>query len=373
MEKEKKKEEEMRYCEKHDLYSKHKCKKCTIEKREATMLERHGVRSALQSNTIKDKKKKTCLDTYGVEHTFALDSVKEKIKTTAREKYGVDYILQAQTVRDKGAETMKELYGSEHAIQNPEIKKKRVKTYIERYGVENALQNPEVLQRRKETNMERYGTDEVLKIKEVQEQIRNTMIETYGAPNPLQCPEIKARKDKTCEELYGDKDIMHNSEMFEKVAKSSFKRKEYTLPSGKITMYQGYENVAYDELLKTIGEDEFTNDVKEMPKVMYTCDDKVRRYYPDIYIPSQNKIIEVKSVYTFNTCLEQNKCKMKQCINDSINFEFWICDPIKIIKIIKQDVDINTLDRFVLDDRNIIVDPIDESEDAMNVEEEVEE
>jgi hypothetical protein len=349
------KEEQLNYCEKHNLHSKHKCKKCTIEKREATMLKRYGVVSALQSASIKEKKNKSCLNKYGVEHTFAHESVKEKIKKTALEKYGVEYILQAKSVRDKGAETMKELYGSEHAIQNPEIKEKRVQTNISRFGVENALQSPEVLQRRKETNLERYGTDEVLKIKELQEQIKNTMIETYGAANPLQCPEIKAKKDKTCEELYGDKDIMHNPEIFEKVVKSAFKRKEYKLPSGKIIMYQGYENIAYNKLLETIGEDDFTNDIKKMPKVIYTLNDKSHRYYPDIYIQSQNKIIEVKSPYTFNKCLEQNKCKMKQCIEDGIKFEFWICDTKQVVKIITQETDPDTIDRFVLEDKNIIL------------------
>jgi len=36
-----------------------------------------------------------------------------------------------------------------------------------------------------------------------------------------------------------------------------------------------------------------------MPEIWYEFEDKRRRYYPDIYIKSQNKIIEVKSDYTF--------------------------------------------------------------------------
>lgn len=321
-----------KYCEKHAMYSKHKCKKCTVEKREQTMIERYGVKNALQSNSLKEKKNKTCLDTYGNEVVSKTLYSKEKTKSTNLKKYGTEFSLQVQSIRDKGTETMKQLYGSEHAINNPEIKKKRVKTNLKKFGVENALQNPDIIKKRKETNIERYGTDEVLKNKELQEQIRNTMINTYGVANPLQCSEIKAKKDKTCEERYGDKDIMHNSEIFEKVVKNSFKRKEYTLPSGKIITYQGYENVAFNELLKTISESDFTNDVKEMPKVMYTHNDKKKRYYPDIYIPSENKIIEVKSPYTYNKFLEQNKCKMKQCIEDGLKFEFWICSPKEIIE-----------------------------------------
>ena len=96
--------------------------------------------------------------------------------------------------------------------------------------------------------MERYGTDEVLKIPELQERIKGIMIETHGFGNPLQCQALKDKKDKTCEEKYGDKDIMKNAEIFEKVIKNSFKKKEYTLPSGKKIIYQGYENVAFDVL-----------------------------------------------------------------------------------------------------------------------------
>jgi hypothetical protein len=48
----------MNYCEKHNIESKYKCVKCTVEKREATMLERYNVRSALHSKEIKEKKDK---------------------------------------------------------------------------------------------------------------------------------------------------------------------------------------------------------------------------------------------------------------------------------------------------------------------------
>jgi hypothetical protein len=174
--------------------------------------------------------------------------------------------------------------------------------------------------------------EEVLKINEIQERIKSTMIETYGVSNPLQCEEIKDRKDKTCEAKYGDKDIMKNPEIFEKVVKNSFKKKEYIMPSGKVITYQGYENVALDELLKTFNEAEITNDVKLMPKIIYQFNDKKHRYYPDIYIPTQKRIIEIKSPYTYNKQLEQNECKKVQSIQDGYLFEFWICSKKEIIE-----------------------------------------
>lgn len=293
---------------------------------------RYKAKSALQSKEIKERRKKTCLERFGTAVPSKTEEVKKKTKDSNLIKYGVEHTLQVQTIRDKGTQTMIELYGKEHAIQNEDIKKKRVETYIERFGYENALQHPDVLAARRVTNLERHGVEEVLQSKSIQEQIRNTMIETYGAANPLQCKEIKDRKDNTCEERYGDKDVMHNPEIFEKVVKNSFKRKEYTMPSGNVIVYQGYENVALDELLKTILEDEIINDIKKMPRFMYEFNEKNHRYYPDIYIPSQKRIIEVKSDYTYERQLEQNHSKRDQVIKDGYTFEFWICDKKKVVE-----------------------------------------
>lgn len=190
-------------------------------------------------------------------------------------------------------------YGVEHASQSKELLEKRVETYRQNYGVDSPLQCEEVKQRRKKTNLERYQVEEVLKNKGIQERIKATMIEKYDAPNPLQNKEILARKDATCERIYGSAAIMHNSELFHKKTMSGFARKDFTLPSGKIISYQGYEDVAIRELLQEYAEEEIVNDVKMMPRFMYEFEGKTRRYYPDLYVPKENKIIEVKSTYTY--------------------------------------------------------------------------
>lgn len=60
---------------------------------------------------------------------------------------------------------------------------------------------------------------------------------------------------------------------------------------------KGYEHLALDELVKIYNEDDILTDRNDMPKIMYNFNDKTLRYYPDIYIKSENKIIEVKSTY----------------------------------------------------------------------------
>jgi len=52
----------MPFCDKHAIESIHKCVKCTVEKREATMIARYGVKSALQNSEIKKKKDDTSLE-----------------------------------------------------------------------------------------------------------------------------------------------------------------------------------------------------------------------------------------------------------------------------------------------------------------------
>lgn len=67
-----------------------------------------------------------------------------------------------------------------------------------------------------------------------------------------------------------------------------------------------------------------------MPKFNYIGEDeKQHRYYPDIYLKSENKVIEVKSEYTYNKELEKNQLK-KACVqNLNVKFEFWIFKKVK--------------------------------------------
>lgn len=105
---------------------------------------------------------------------------------------------------------------------------------------------------------------------------------------------------------------------------SGYKYKDYILPSGKIVRVQGYEPFALDILFQKFKEDEILigyEILKHKGKISY-FKDKERNYIPDIYIIPENKIIEVKSVYTLNTNLGVNILKMKACESVGLNFEF---------------------------------------------------
>jgi hypothetical protein len=49
-------------------------------------------------------------------------------------------------------------------------------------------------------------------------------------------------------------------------------------------------------------------------------------YFPDIFIPVENKIIEVKSTWTFNKKNQIVIAKCKACILSGFNIEVWIYD-----------------------------------------------
>ena len=57
---------------------------------------------------------------------------------------------------------------------------------------------------------------------------------------------------------------------------------------------------------------------------MNTLDKKYQELLQDIYIKSENKVIEVKSTYTFNKEKEKNLLKRKSVLNKNINFKFII-------------------------------------------------
>ena len=63
---------------------------------------------------------------------------------------------------------------------------------------------------------------------------------------------------------------------------------------------------------------------EEIGIINYIIEDSERIYIPDIYIKSENKIIEVKSQFTYNNEIEKNKTKKETCLNLGMSFEFWI-------------------------------------------------
>ena len=126
---------------------------------------------------------------------------------------------------------------------------------------------------------------------------------------------------------------MQNSEIFQKTQLSAYTTKDYIFPSGKVVQVQGYEHRAIDMLLSSYQEDEIeTSCGGNVPTIDYEFNGK-RKYYPDLYIPRKNKIIEVKSDYTYNSDKERVDIKLRAALKQGYNIECWIFDKDDLIQV----------------------------------------
>jgi hypothetical protein len=201
------------------------------------------------------------MEKYGVESTFQADSVKEKIKETILERYGVEFISQNTIIKEKGT-----------------------KTYLEHYGPDHLDERKELVERRKQT-----------------------MFQRYGVHHPLQSIEINNKMQQT-----------------------AFSFINYTTPLGLIRRVQGYEPFALYILFKTEHQDEsnvLTNRL-DVPRILYRHKDESEHYYfPDIFLKSENKLIEVKSMWTYNKDININILKWKAAQSAGYTMEFWVFTP----------------------------------------------
>jgi DNA repair protein RadC len=105
------------------------------------------------------------------------------------------------------------------------------------------------------------------------------------------------------------------------------------MPSGNIINIQGYEYIALDELLEVeqICENDIITGCKNVPIIWYIdYNEKKRRHFVDIFIPSQNRCIEVKSTWTAK--VNNHTIFLKQIAAKELGYkyEIWVYDSNKI-------------------------------------------
>ena len=211
----------------------------------------------------------------------------------------------------------------------PGVKSRKKQKLLDTYGVTNVSQIPEVNTRRKETWIEKYGVDNPAKAQINKEKIKaawpetqrkrtNTMLKKYGFESYSSTQEFNTRRKETWIEKYGVDNPVKNKDILHKVmisnSNSQYLTKSMTLPSGKVIRYQGFENKVILELLKSgLKEDDIITGPGNVPRIPYTFNGCQHVYYPDIYIPKFNQLIEVKSKYTWKKYKEKNLAKRQAC------------------------------------------------------------
>ena len=208
----------------------------------------------------------------------------------------------------------------------PGIQLKKKQTLLSKYGVTNISQIKDIQDKKKATWMEKYGVDNPSKAQINKDKIKDswkivgikrkaTMLKKYGVESYSSTDEFKERRKATWMEKYGVDNPTKNLEILEKVllknSQNDYLTKTMIMPSGKKRRYQGYEDKVIVDLLKSgLTENEIVTGQGNVPHIPYIFKGKHHRYYPDIYIPKQNLLIEVKSKYTWTKYKEKNMAKI---------------------------------------------------------------
>lgn len=118
------------------------------------------------------------------------------------------------------------------------------------------------------------------------------------------------------------------SEKCRRILEGSYKMYDIIV-NGEVIKVQGYERFVVPELLKTYKRENlkisFENDF-----INYELNGKKKKYLPDIYIISENRIIEVKSTYTYKLDKEKNLAKREYSLKQGYKFNFFIWHKNKI-------------------------------------------
>jgi len=286
------------------------------------------------SNGSLYKRQQTCLDKYGASNPMKSDEIKNKFTRMINEKYkNVDYKTK---IVNKRKETHVLKYGVENPLQRDLIKEKIKSTNLKKYGTTNPAQSQVIKDKMKATNFLRYGCYNAMQNKDIFEKAMHTYLLRTGISHPSKQPNYRKNCSQTYFNRTGYHHNMQNPESFHKQQESAFKYKEYQLPSGKIVKVQGYEPFALNILLneQNYKEDELIISTIEQPQIKYFFENEQHKHYLDIFIPKENRIIEIKSTYTYEREIDKCLAKQNAAKEQGYIYEIWIIDKEKIIEVI---------------------------------------
>lgn len=218
-------------------------------------------------------------------------------------------------------------------------------TFKERYGVEWATQSNEFKSKAKQTKLERYGNEYYAGWNKSAEKNRNKTVQEQN--------EINDKRRKTNLERHGVENTF-SKESRSNAAKKNREGRNYQLPSGKIIGIRGYENLVLDNLLENYDEQQLLIDNRRkkaefnLPIFQYVNVNQHKwKYYPDIYIPQENLIIEVKSTWWWNGNLDpryqsrliNNLRKREAAIKRGYRFQLYLFENKYTHRILEDDTD----------------------------------
>jgi hypothetical protein len=293
------------YCVQHNITKRPKCKCCENQVKFYFDSYRKycSIKCVRNDPDALEAQKQTCIKRYGVENVFQSKITKQKKINSYLKHYGATHWNKVQANKNRVEKTCLLKYGIKNTFQCTKTKN----TFLKKYGVENPFKSDIIKEKIRKTFIKKYGFDNPQKNKKIREKVKKTCLLKYGVEHPLQNPEICERNQKY--------------------------RTKHAIINGINISYQGYELVGWKTLLNSdIKFSEICYKKKEMPVITFMWQNKIKRYFPDFYIPHKNLIIEIKSTWTYKKYLQINVLKKQAAINLGFNFEFWICSDKKILE-----------------------------------------
>lgn len=233
---------------------------------------------------------------------------KAKLANSNLEKNGHSNNMWGNGVRNNTKQKWEQKWGVDNPLKTEHVKSKVKATNMQKLGVEWPGSSKVCRAKMIQTSILRYGEVEKFGYSKA----RETSMARYGVPYPMQHPEVHARSTK-------------------------YYRKASTLPSGTTYYYQGYENVAVEKLLQdgVLESDIIISQPSIIPTIEYfnPVKRKLCHYFPDIFVPTQNLLVEVKSTWTMRNQLQENLAKHQAARSLGYRHEIWVCTAKKLIEI----------------------------------------
>jgi hypothetical protein len=234
---------------------------------------------------------------------YEVTEIQDRRRSTNLEKYGVDIASKLPCVIEKNKQSHINNWG-DYAMRNKDVSDRRNNTCIEKYGGVG-MASPELFTKMKNTNIEKYNVEYFSKTSEWYDMCVETAIKKHGKEWVSKVDYINAKQQSGGYSYY-----------------------DFEFPSGKVVRVQGYEPRVLAKLVIDYDEHDIVVGVQNIIDCIgffhYIYENKEHRYYPDIYIKSENRVIEVKSTYTFNKEKKKNLLKRDSILNAGINFNFII-------------------------------------------------
>ena len=176
--------------------------------------------------------------------------------------------------------------------------------------------------------LEKHNVTNIMHLKEYKDKVNESWFKNYGG-HPKKNKEVQDKWKETCLQKYGGHPNQ-NTEVQAKSEATAYCYKDYMMPSGKVIKYQGYENLALNDLINIYDENDIILGRAYIPTIEYYIDNLKHVYFPDIFIRSENKIIEVKSEWTIKLKRGNIEEKALATINAGYKYEIWVYNDKKV-------------------------------------------